>query len=223
GESELYFPRSLLFEQGVVALRAVGVEFETSHNGFFTSLAVHNGEAGEVEDHRTWVTAKWGWQDRNKLRLGFSGQTGSTEPTATSSSTATVKLGNADFAQDALWRIGSLFVHWHPSDFQMFLEFHKGEVVQSEVLQGRFVGAHLDLIWQFTERWKVMGRWDQFDLNSKVAGDVQKLATLGVSFSNNTHTSEVFLYASKNIEEVDLPNDELRLQWRLTPLLPSSL
>lgn len=218
-ESELYFQRSLLFAQSVVALRDVGFNYYILHNGFFTSLTVHNGEAGTPEDSRTWYTAKWGWQDRNKFRIGVAGQTGSTEPTVTSSSTS--NLGDFVVSKEAKWRMGSAFIKWYPSDFKMLLEAHLGEAVQDNKLKEKFAAGHFDIMWDWTSKVTLLARYDHFDPNTKLDGDLKRRASVGFSLSNPTRTSQLFLVGSKVFEEEkNIPNDEIRLMWRLTPLSP---
>lgn len=218
-ESELYFPRSYLYQQDVMSLRDLGFSYFILHRGFFTSLTVHNGEAGEPEDNRTWYTAKWGWQDREKFRIGASGQTGSTEPQVTSASNS--QLGNFDESLPAKWRIGSVFIRWYPSDFKMLLEAFLGEVEQQGKLREKFAGGHVDLMWDWSSRWGVQFRYDHFDPNTKLDGDLQRSLSLGFSLRNATQTSRIFLIGSKVLEEGQkTPNDEIRLVWRLTPFTP---
>src|SRR5690606_19733930 len=110
----------------------IGLSYFILHNGFFTGFVVHNGEAGDPEDSRTWYTAKWGWQDRSKFKIGVAGQTGSTEAKVTDLSGSI--LGGVDVTKEARWRMGSFFIKWHPSDFKMNVELHMGEVGQEDRL-----------------------------------------------------------------------------------------
>ena len=218
-EADLYFERSQLFDRGVVALRDVGFNYSILHNGFFTSITVHNGEAGEPEDRRTWYTAKWGWQDREKFRIGVAGQTGSTDPTITSLSGST--LGNVDVSKEATWRTGTVFVKWFPSDFKMLFEAHLGEVKQESRLKEKYAGGHLDLMWDFSKHWGIQTRYDHFDENTKQDRDSTRIYSIGFSLTNTTQTSRLFLIGSKVFEEgLKTPNDQVVLIWRLTPLTP---
>lgn len=220
-ESELYFPRSLWFSERVLALRDIGASYYILHNGFFTSVMVHNGEASTPEDSRTWYTAKWGWQDRDKFRTSVSGQTGSTESVATSTSSST--LGNVDVSKEAKWRMGSLSLKWFPSDFKMLIEAHLGEVVQENKLKEKFAAGHFDVMWDWTRTLTLLTRYDHLDPNTKQDGDLQRRASIGFSLNNATRTSQLFLIGTKVFEENrSTPNDEFRLVWRLTPLTPVS-
>src|SRR5690606_31563532 len=110
----------------------------------------------------------------------------------------------------------SFFVKWHPSDFKMNLELHLGEVGQDDRLLEKFAGGHLDLMWDFSPRWGIQARYDQFDPNTKKYGDSEKAISLGFSLSNKTKTSTLFLIGTKVLEEgTQIHNDEARLVWRL--------
>ena len=57
-ESELFLPRSLIYQRGLVGLRDFGAQFYIEHKGFFNELTAHNGEGGPQEDGRTWLDRK---------------------------------------------------------------------------------------------------------------------------------------------------------------------
>jgi hypothetical protein len=114
--------------------------------------------------------------------------------------------------------MGSFFLRWYPSDFKMLMEVHLGEVNQEGQLREKFAGGHVDLMWDWTTRWGFQARYDHFDANTKKDGDLQREISLGLSLSNATRTSRLFLVGAKVLEEDQkIPNDKLMLMWRLTP------
>ena len=73
-EGEIVFPRSLIFERGLVGLRDLGASYSVGNGGFFTRVAVHNGEGGGTNrDGRLWYTGAWGWTNANNLESGRDG------------------------------------------------------------------------------------------------------------------------------------------------------
>lgn len=213
-ERALVFPRSLLFKRRVTMLRDVGGSYFVEHNNFFTGLAIHNGESDSDEDGRLWYTARWGYKTE-KFELGFAGQTGSTKPTATSVSGDT--LAAVDPTSQAKWRMGGLYGALHKKSWEWVLEAYMGEREQQTEI-GKYAAGHTDLSIEFNRYYSVHLRYDHFDPNLKVKNDIQREVSLGLMLSNRTHSSNLILIGTKVFEENgQLPNDELRLIWSLSP------
>ncbi len=218
GEADLDMPRSLLYQNRIVPLRDIGLSYGVQHNGFFTRLMVHNGESGANADDRPWYTAKWGWEKSNRWLLGFAGQTGSTKPASTSLSADT--LAGVDPTKSALWRLGGPFVVWTPHRWRLAFEAHLGELDQDKDLR-KFSAGYLSLNY-LGPVWFVGFRYDQFDPNHDVSGNMSRQLNLTLGRLSERRTSRLFLVLSKVFEESkQIPNDELRLVWHLTPLLPA--
>lgn len=219
GASKLYFPRSILYENRVIPLRDMGVEYAVQHNGYYSDLKVHNGEGPDNPDGRMWVSGNWGWKDRNKFQVGLAGLSGSTKPVSTN--TSGDDLANVDETKEAHWRMGTFFLRWYPGVWKTMLEVTMGEVEQGkdDKVVGRFKGGHFDLIYE-KERWGVMGRFQYFEPNSEAKNDLQRKTTLGILLKNQSQTSRLFIYGTKVVEDgAKVANDELRLIWQLTPLV----
>lgn len=214
-ERQLVFPRSLLFKRRVVMLRDVGGSYQIAHNDWFTALAVHNGEGDSDQDGRLWYTARWGYQTE-RLEIGFAGQTGSTKPSTTSLSSDT--LAGVDPTKEAHWRMGGLFGAIHNKGFDWTLEYYMGERVQEDVI-GKFAAGHSDMSIEVDRFFSVHVRYDHFDPNLKISNDLQREVSLGLMLSNKTHSSNLLLVGTKVLEETagQIPNDELRLIWTLSP------
>lgn len=219
GDGNLYFPRSNLFENRVIPLRDMGIEYAVQHNGYYSDLKVHNGEGPDNPDGRMWVSGNWGWKDRNKFQVGLAGMTGTTKPISTSTSGDT--LANVDETQEARWRMGTFFLRWFPGEWKTLLEVSMGEVEQGadDKVVGRFKGGHFDLVYE-KSRWAVMSRWQYFEPSSQAKNDLQRETSLGLIFKNQNQTSKVFIIGTKIVEDgAKVANDELRLIWQLTPLV----
>ncbi len=214
-EADLNMPRTLIFQKRWVPLRDVGLSYEISNDGYFTHIMVHNGESGPNLDGRPWVTAIWGWEGL-RLRMGLAGQTGSTKPESTSSSADT--LAGVDPSFEAQWRQGGPFIQWTPPNWQMRLEVDLGELVQEEKIRkyssGSFTVTHElnSFFWGL--------RYDQVDPNQSRDNDRISEVSLALGLVSARRTSRLFLVGAKVFEEgAQIPNDELRLIWHLTPQL----
>lgn len=214
-EGELIFPRSLLFKYRIVGLRDYGASYKISDRGFYTRMAVHNGESDRNLDGRMWYTATWGYDGFKNLRLGMSGQTGSTKPAATSLSSDT--LAGVDVNEEAKWRMAGLFAAWRPRYWTLSLEATSGDLLQNKVTRSFYVG-HLDIAYDINETWGVQTRYDILDPNTKIKGDSQTEISLGAAYKSEHETSVIYLIATKILEETNQKaNDEIRLIWRVTP------
>jgi hypothetical protein len=216
-EREIYFQRSLLLERRVLPLRDVGLEYSVQHNGYYSDLKVHNGESQDNVDGRMWVSGNWGWKDREKFKVGLAGLSGTTKPIATATSSDT--LANVDETLPAKWRMGTFFLQWYPSEWKTVLEWTMGEVEQLDDVQGKFSGGHADLFYE-TKRWAAMIRWDYFEPNSQVKNDIERRASIGWIFKNQSQTAQLKLIGTKIEEDgAKVANDELWLIWQLSPLV----
>ncbi len=213
-ERYLIFPRSLMFKERVTMLRDVGGSYEIQHNNYLTAFAIHNGEGDQDQDGRLWYTARWGFAEE-KFEMGISGQTGSTKPVTTSSSTDT--LAGVNPAEEAHWRMGGLYMAIHNMGFEWNLEYYMGEREQQDVI-GKFAAGHTDVGVEIDRYLSVHFRYDHFDPNLKDSNDLQREVSLGIMLSNKTHSSNLMLVGTKVFEESsEVPNDELRLIWSLSP------
>ncbi len=213
-ERNLIFPRSLLFQKRVTPLRDLGISYEISQGDFFTGIVAHNGEGDTEQDGRAWYTGRWGYR-RDSFEIGVVGQTGSTKPIATSTSGDT--LAGVDPTLEAKWRMGGIYGALHRQKWQMVVEAYGGEREQ-ETRVGKFATGHSDLSHEFSRLFSAHLRYDHFDPNLKITGDLVRQASLALMFSNKTHSSNLILVGTKVFEEIKQEaNDELRLIWSLSP------
>ncbi|MGE4130994.1 MAG: hypothetical protein AB7F86_05115 [Bdellovibrionales bacterium] len=213
-ERTLVFPRSLLFSKRAMMLRDVGGSYLIHQNNYYTGFVIHNGESDTDKDGRIWFTSRWGYAN-DKFEIGATGQTGSTKPTATSTSADT--LAGVDPTQEALWRLGGIYGALHKKTWEWVLEYYIGEREQSTNI-GKFMAGHLDISVEFTRYFSAHFRYDSYDPNLSQFGDLQRNVSLGLEWSNKTHSSNLIIMGTKVFEEKhQIPNDELRLIWSLSP------
>lgn len=213
-ERYLIFPRSLLFQKRAVMLRDVGVAYDIAQEHWYTGFAVSNGESDSDLDGRAWYTARWGYRD-DHFEIGLAGQTGSTKPVATSASADT--LANVDPTLEAKWRLGGLYTHLNDKVWDFVLEFYIGELEQ-ERKTTKFSSGHADLGYDFTKRFSTYLRYDFFDPRMRHDGDMERNVSLALVLGNATRSSNLILVGTKVFEEShQVPNDELRLIWSLSP------
>lgn len=218
-ESDLSLPRSLIFQERLSSLRDIGVSYAIDYNHFFTQLMVHNGESNTNTDGRLWYTANWGWMLPGRWRIGFAGQTGTTKPDSTELSND--NLAGVDPLRPAQWRMGGPFVLWTPHNWRVAFEGYMGEVLQDEK-ETKFSAGYL-LLSYVTSWWSVDFRYDQFDPNHDLDGNLQSQVSLGLGLISERRTSRLYLVGTKVFEEGhQIPNDILRLIWHLTPQLPAA-
>ncbi len=213
-ERNLIFPRPLIFQRRAIMLRDVGVSYDVSQNNWYTGFVVSNGESDADTDGRTWYTARFGFHD-DHFEAGFNGITGSTKPVATLTSGDT--LAGVDTTKEAKWRMGGLFVNINQKNWDWVAEYYQGDLIQEKKVS-KYNTGHTDLSHDFTKRFSAHLRYDFFDPNLKVMNDLERQVSLALVLSNGTHSSNVILVGTKVIEQgTQVPNDEVRLIWSLSP------
>lgn len=212
-ERTLIFPRSLLFQKRAMMLRDVGVSYDVEHNNFFTGFVIHNGESDSEVDGRLWYTARWGYRN-DDFEIGLNGQTGSTKPSSTSASNDT--LAGVDPSLQAQWRIMGVHTAFTRRLFEWVLEVYSGEREQLKQV-GRFNAGHIDINYLSSKTFSAHLRYDQMSLNTADSATLERQVSLALVFSNKTRSSNLILVGTKVMEKSNVPNDELRLIWNLSP------
>ncbi|MCB0390467.1 MAG: hypothetical protein KDD58_04210 [Bdellovibrionales bacterium] len=218
-ESELYFNRNLIFEKRIIPLRDFGISYQVGNHGFYTRMAVHNGESfGENPDGRMFLTASWGWTNYRNFNLGVSAMTGTTKPVSTQNVNEDFIAG-VDVNKEALWRMADLYLHWHPHKWFFLAEIIFAELEQEEQIT-KFNGGHLDFGYQWIFHFATFVRYDHLDPNELSDNDLQRKISAALRFSDKHQTQSLYLVASKIYEQgSNFHNDEARLIWHLTPIL----
>jgi hypothetical protein len=213
-ERNLIFPRSMLFSKRVIMLRDVGVAYDVSENGWYTGFVVHNGESDNDVDGRSWYTARWGYKADN-AEIGLAGQTGSTRPIATQTSNDT--LAGVDPTQNEKWRFYGLYTQANGKYLEWVFEAYMGELEQGTDITKLFTG-HTDLSYQWSKTFSTHLRYDYFDPNLSKSADSDTQISLALMFSNPSHSSNLILVGTKDIQQgVTVHDDQVRLIWSLSP------
>ncbi|MEO0336572.1 MAG: hypothetical protein AAF202_09260, partial [Pseudomonadota bacterium] len=159
-----------------------------------------------------------GYQKVDNLKVGLSALTGESNPTSTTG--LADRVASVDVEQDALWRQGTFYFLWTPSEWKTLIEVTAGELFQDEKVAGKYSGGHIDLMYD-SASWAGLLRYDALDIDSNTDNDAIREISVGVIFKNAKQTSWVKIIGTKRFEEGErqIPNDELRLVWQLTPLI----
>lgn len=224
-EGRLRFPRSLIFEKGIIGLRDHGVSYAIDYERFISEWAIHNGESGRDLDNQVWFTARWGYLSPGKMRLGVSGQAGrtrplSTDPTGTYAGGATQSPDAImDLTRHAKFRIANVFLHYDTRRFGFTLEGTTGDVIQES--RRKFNAAHADVYVPITPRISTLARYDFFD--PKRPGTpknqyVSQHVTAGLSYRTGLDTSEIYLLGTQELKPDPISDvHRFMIMWKLTP------
>lgn len=200
-ENELFFPRSLLYEHGLLPLRDYGAGISADSEGFYFNIAAHGGGASGG-GNEVFVTGQWGWQSPTREALGVSATEGRFLDPVTSLNT---KL-----------RALNMFFKFHFFNLVTELEGSYFEDLNS-LVETDYVAWHCDLIYPASEAVDVLGRYEQYNPNIKINSNVLGRGTFGIGWHNKNSTSRLFVYLVKNNESLqEVPNDEIQLAWRIT-------
>lgn len=212
-ESDLIFPRALLFERHVVGLRDLGFSYQIEYNGFFTGFAIHNGEGGTDRDGAYWYTGRWGY-NFEKIQLGLAGQTGKTTAMSTANSTDT--LAAVDITQSAKWRLGGIFGTYHERDLHVELEAYWGERIQDADGAVGLATGHLDIGYDWTDRLASYLRYDAFDPDLKKDNDAVHRGAVALVWTSKSRTNRWIGMYAHDLNENHNPDDQYRLIWSLS-------
>jgi hypothetical protein len=212
--SERYFKRALPYSEGLIGVRDYGISYFTSHRGYYTQLAFHNGEIDSTSDGRLWTSANWGYTNERTWTVQMSLQTGYVKGTISNPSNV---IAGVVPGETAKWRNGLFYAHWHPRNWNVVFQAGGGEVDQDQDT-GRYYTSMLEATRLFSKNFGAGIRIDEFDPNRNLNDDKITESSLLLLFKSADSTSDFYLLGTKVLEEAnEVPNDELRLVWLLTP------
>lgn len=215
-DRNLIFPVSQLFSSRLLARRDYGLSFYTENNGYFTEIMAHNGEVDEPnKDGNIWASSRWGWTDTRRWHVEFAMQVGRTEAESTSANGS--NIADFDVNRTATWKFSLLSLNYFKRKWNVVLEGLYGDIEQDN-FKNRVYSYHMDVTYMWTSSFGLAARYDQLDLNDRVEGDAQDISSLSFIFGAENETSRFFVTLSKKNEQgLEIPNDELRLSWRIRP------
>lgn len=222
-ERRLNFPRSLLFQTRMVNIRDHGASFRIANEGFFSDWAIHNGEGGTDLDNETWFTARWGWQDNHRFRVGLSGSVGSTSTKSTNpSGTSTSTDALLDVNKGSRIRLANFFFEWDLMPVKLLFESTAGDTRQDDnVIKYRELHADAEIKGGSSTLWLL--RYDTMDPRSDLPADQVTELTAGVAFRSHYENSVFYILGTKRIQQ-DVSRDvhKAMIYWRLTPTASTS-
>lgn len=217
-EPHLRLPRSLPYQARYLNLRDIGLSYRISVNRFFSEWAVHNGEGGTDQDREAWFTARWGWDDERRFRLGISGVTGRTTVASTDPGGAMEAVETGfKFDKDSRLRIANFFVEWRPKPVRLALEATAGDTFQGDDTV-KFRALHADIDVRFSDSFGFLTRYDVMNPRSDVADAEVTEYTAGVAWSSRYENSTLYFLGSKRVQNKVPDNHRTMVVWRLTPL-----
>ncbi|MES2768154.1 MAG: hypothetical protein V4596_03330 [Bdellovibrionota bacterium] len=218
-ESEWIFPRTLFYggedesyRMQNFGLRDQGVAYYVDYKNFYTQAAVHNGENGKDLDGKIWHTAVVGWKNKSGLEGALSMSNGKYQSKTNTDPELDFSYGNAFFGFQFydLMLLGEGFVGEEKREF---------ELTPGEGLKKRFWDWHVDASHPIVKGVAGLARYEIYDPNSNAEADKTQRFILGVGFSNELRTSNLYLWGIKNKEEgVDLNNNQFMVVWKVRSL-----
>jgi hypothetical protein len=206
-EYEQLFPLSLLYQNRDVNRRDLGASYEVEYNSFVSQVAVHNGEGAEDRDRRLWMTARFAWKGPAKSEIGASGMTGR-------------RLDQSSM-RDEKYRTGNIFAGFNIYGLGLTAE----GTMTTTLFQGHMIRQllhiHVDALHPLTSDIGLQFRYEHYDPDHGVNGDLQKDITLGLRFGSQFKTSSFYILGVKKLEEEPniRVNDQLLVIWRMSPWL----
>lgn len=226
--------RTLIFKKRLVGLRDFGLSYSITHPyGFFTRLAIHNGEGlGKNKDNKSYYTATWGWKD-DKTTLGVSGQSGETSPASTEGSNPIISEFNPSYRGSI--SMGQTFFNrkfFNSLDFTT--EFLLGSVEQklpgiddggasSSFVEKKtsFNAGQIDLVYHRENYpWMVLARYDFLKTNKALSSSLIEETTIGLGFTSLHLNSVIYFLYSREKSVANGVSNQFSFVWKLRPQLP---
>lgn len=204
-ETQMWLPRDLLFENGAFPLRDVGVGIKTESNGFFMNLMAHNGEgadSGDV-DNRMFLTSQWGISGPANSTFGISATAG--------------RVAAPLMVSEEHIRGGNTFFGFNI--FGLGLQAEGSYLQYITVPQTIDTFAwHVDLEHPITSHINFIGRYEQYNPNTRMTSNIQTRAYAGGEYHSKDNCSRLFLFAVQNqFSQTNGPGNQIQLAWRLSP------
>ncbi len=217
-EYQIDFPRRLIFSRRIIGLRDLGLSYFIEHQGFYTKLAIHNGESGQNLDGDFYCTASWGWH-YNNIELGLSGHAGTTQPHSTLLQSS--HLAGVDLSLKSRWQVFNPYFLWYKKDhFQFLAEYTYGSLDQEFNPQAdSFQSWYMDFNYILHRKFKLMTRYDYLNPSLKVKRDQRHATSLGLVFLGR-HSNSRWIFVTTVIsrnQQKHISEAQYTFTWKLTP------
>jgi hypothetical protein len=215
-EWERQLPETRARARSWFSKRDYGVELQSEVDAFMTSVTVHNGESGPNLDQKLWATGQWRYLADDGYGFLATSTVGRTD--ARSSTGSLAGPTNEGFVFDPLLeakiRFGSLAFFRKWGRHLLLYEFGQGDVLQNDQ-KHPFKWEHLDICANLGGDLSLLFRIEHDSPNSKVDRFMTRSYGAGFSLTSEDRLSSVLLWAQKNQEDNEIPNDQLLLQFQL--------
>ena len=190
--------------QRYIPRRDVGVSYEVTSGSFTSFVAGHNGESGENQDDRLWLTGRWSFRGDWRSEVGVS---------------ATVaRFIRSGSNQEELFRIGNVFAGFDLYGVSLVAEGNIGAYLRESRLVKQLHGYRIDATHPLFGPVGLLAQYEFLDPDHGTTNDSVRHLALGLSVRNKTRTSSLYILGTKVLEEGNsLPNDVLEVVWQLTP------
>jgi hypothetical protein len=204
-ESQLWLPRDLFYENGAFPLRDVGVGLRSELNGVYMNVMAHNGEGADLgdQDNRMFLTAQWGLLGSANTNLGLSLTAG--------------RVAQPLVPNELHVRGGNVFFGFNVFGLGLQLEGSYIQYISDPQTVDTFA-YHADLEHPITSNINFIGRFEQYNPNTRVTSNILGRAYVGGEYHSKNNSSRLFLFAINNSETQNpYPSNEIRLTWRISP------
>lgn len=211
-------PESQTRQRGWLIKRDYGLSLSWRTSPWETTLAVHNGESRESRDGRFWATGSWMYRAPGPFRFVLGGQVGSTQPQATSLSTAPAAGFVYDPLESAKIRQGSVALVMEWSSSLMLIEGFQGQILQND-LKHSFVAGRFDAILNLGGDLGLLLRHEQGNPHQGTLSTETKAQTAGFVLHSRDQLYSVSVYGTHLQEEPAVDNSIYGVQFRIRSLL----
>jgi hypothetical protein len=205
-EYEQLFPLSLLYQTRSLMRRDLGASYAISHNSFYSSFAIHNGEGAEDRDRRLWYSARLAWKGPARSEIGLSGMTGRAIDLI-SQREEKIRSGNF-FAGFNIYGLGLA------TEATMTTTLYQGNLVR------QLLAYHIDALHPLMTNVGLQMRYDFLDPDHGIPDDAHRDFTVGLRIGSQFRTSSFYILGVKRLEEGnERINDQALIVWRMSPWL----
>ncbi len=215
-EEKWWFPESLVLQNSFVARRDLGLYFENQFAGFYTQWAVHEGENGDNLDSQYWLTARWYFKDSQGFVIGFSAQTGRTEPTSTDPQGTRAPIRGFQVDENAKIFHSNFFFGWIRPEWQFVFDGYFGENRQGAADE-QWHSLRADYSHDINKNLSGLLRLDSLTIGNKTSRPRITEMSLGFALKTDYEDSKLFVYGKRRDDQLlRHPDHSFQITWRVS-------
>lgn len=204
-EENLFFPRTLLYQNGQFPLRDIGAGFKTDFDGYYMNVAAHSGVGPNQSstDNRVFVTGQFGYKGAAHSNVGISLTEG--------------RVAQPFLTPEMKMRGGNAFFGFHIFGLGLQIEGSYFQTINQN-LTADILAWHADIEHPISNSINIMARYEQLNPNILLGANVLGRGYIGGEWHSQDNVSRFFLFGIKNNEsQQEVPNDGILAIWRFTP------